>query len=124
MKARLVLKPNQQLFLWSITGIGLAILLSSLLLWRTTDAYRYGCLVLLASAAAGFKISLPGMTGALSANFLFILYGIVEFSFSETMLMASFLTLTQCLANWTKGLRWHQVAFTERTKGILQTQSD
>ncbi len=51
------------------------------------------------------------MTGALSANFLFILYGIVEFSFSETMLMASFLTLTQCLANWTKGLRWHQVAF-------------
>ena len=111
MKARLVLNPNEQVFLWSITGIGLSMLFISLLFWQTTDAYRYGCLVLVASAAAGFKISLPGMTGALSANFLFILYGIVEFSFSETMLMASFLTLMQCLANWAKSLRWHQVAF-------------
>jgi diguanylate cyclase (GGDEF)-like protein/putative nucleotidyltransferase with HDIG domain len=111
MKPRLALKPNEQVFLWGIVATGLSIVAASLVSWQTSDAYRYGCLVLLASAAAGFKISLPGMTGALSANFLFILYGIIEFTFSETVLMASFLTLMQCLANWRKSLRWHQVVF-------------
>ena len=46
-----------------------------------------------------------------SANFLFILYGIVEFSFSETVLMASFLTMMQCVANWSKSMRPQKVAF-------------
>ena len=112
MTARITLTPSTSLFLWSMASAGILILVTSLFFWSSSiDGYRYGCVVLLASAAAGFKISLPGMTGSLSANFLFILYGIVEFTFSETVLMACFLTLMQCLANWSSSLRIEKIAF-------------
>jgi diguanylate cyclase (GGDEF)-like protein/putative nucleotidyltransferase with HDIG domain len=112
MKARLTLKPFPRILAWTLAAIGLAVLAAALSSWRTTDSYRYGCFVLLASAVAGFRISLPGTSsGAISVNFLFILYGIAEFSFSETVLLAAFVTLAQYVANWTKSLPLLQVAF-------------
>ncbi len=87
-------------FISVIIVAGVSILLADLFRLRIPDAYRFGSFALLASAAAGFKINLPGMSGTLSANFLFILYGLVEFTEPETMALGCFLTLMQCL--------WHQ----------------
>ena len=90
-------------FVTVIIVTGLSLLLADLLQLKIADLYRFGSFALLASAAAGFKISLPGMSGTLSANFLFILYGLVEFSAPETMLLGCFLTLMQCV--WHHGRR-------------------
>jgi diguanylate cyclase (GGDEF)-like protein/putative nucleotidyltransferase with HDIG domain len=59
----------------------------------------------------GFQVSLPGMTGTLSANFLFVLYSLVEFSFGETMLLAVFLTASQCLVKMGRRFRYEQLLF-------------
>ena len=87
-------------FVSVIIVTGLLILAAEVVQLKIPDLYRFGSFALLASAAAGFKISLPGMSGTLSANFLFILYGLVEFSAPETMILGCFLTLMQCV--------WHQ----------------
>lgn len=87
-------------FVSVIIVTGVSILAADLFRLKIPDLYRFGSFALLASAAAGFKIGLPGMSGTLSANFLFILYGLVEFTAPETMLLGCFLTLMQCV--------WHQ----------------
>ncbi|HEY3739225.1 MAG TPA: diguanylate cyclase [Bryobacteraceae bacterium] len=87
-------------FLTVVIVAGMMILIVQMFRLRIPDVYRFGSFALLASAAAGFKIALPGMTGTLSANFLFILYGLVEFTLPETTILGCFLTLMQCV--------WHQ----------------
>ena len=99
-RANLPASPLTTGFVAVIVVSGLSILLAELFRLRISDVYRFGSFALLASAAAGFKITLPGLSGTLSANFLFILYGLVEFSTPETMLLGCFLTLMQCV--------WHQ----------------
>ncbi len=111
MNTSLALRPGARAFLWSTTVIGLSALAASLAFWQSRDPYLFGCVVLLASVASSFRVALPGMTGTLSANFLFILYGIVEFSFSETLALASFLTGAQCLVSIGRAVRAEQVLF-------------
>ena len=90
-------------FVSAIILTGLCVLLADLWRLHIPDLLRFGSFALLAAAAAGFKITLPGITGTLSANFLFILYGLVEFTAPETMLLGCFLTLMQCV--WHLGRR-------------------
>ena len=94
-----------------VTVIGALALASASLNWVSTDAYRFGCVALLASAAAGFRVRIPNVTATLSANFLFILYGLVELSWSETTMLGAFLTLTQCLWHENKRPPLKQLAF-------------
>ena len=46
--------------------------------------------------SSGIRISGPGITGLLSLNFLFILFGIVELTQSETIVLGTMVTLIQC----------------------------
>ncbi len=50
----------------------------------------------IAMLASTLKLSLPGITGTLSANFLFALVGILELTFAETIVMGCTATLVQC----------------------------
>ena len=43
------------------------------------------------------KVNLPGITGTLSVNFLFILIGVLELSFTETLILGAVSMLAQCL---------------------------
>jgi diguanylate cyclase (GGDEF)-like protein/putative nucleotidyltransferase with HDIG domain len=54
----------------------------------------YLCITILASR---LKVNLPGITGTLSVNFLFILIGVLELSFSETLILGAISMLAQCL---------------------------
>jgi hypothetical protein len=53
--------------------------------------------VLLALVASTMKVRLPGITGTISVNFLFILIAIAVFTFSETVLLAAASCIVQCL---------------------------
>ncbi len=51
------------------------------------DKLRFACFLSVAIAASVFKVRLPGIEATMSANFVFILVGILDLSFPETVLM-------------------------------------
>src|SRR5260370_24173764 len=67
--------------------------------WKSEDPIRFLCYLLVSTVASGCKVSLPGVTGTMSVNFLFILIGIAELSLPETMLIAWTATLFQSFWN-------------------------
>ncbi len=64
--------------------------------WDSPDVVRYLAFLGLAVLASGMRISVPGLTGTLSLTFLFVLFGLLELTLSETVLMAAVMTLIQC----------------------------
>ncbi|PYT29914.1 MAG: hypothetical protein DMG57_09590 [Acidobacteria bacterium] len=65
--------------------------------WECADAVRFTIYLLLALVASTLKVRLPGITGTMSLNFLFILLGISQLSFSETVLLGAVATIMQCI---------------------------
>jgi len=57
---------------------------------------QFICYLLIAILAARLKVRLPGITGTMSVNFLFILLGILELGFAETLALATGAILDQC----------------------------
>src|ERR1700724_444443 len=57
---------------------------------------QFICYLLIAILAARLKVRLPGITGTMSVNFLFILLGILELGFAETLALATAAILVQC----------------------------
>jgi putative nucleotidyltransferase with HDIG domain len=63
--------------------------------WQSTDPVKFVCYLTAAVLASSFKVSLPGIEGTLSMNFLFTLIGILEMSLPETLLIGLVSTLAQ-----------------------------
>ena len=66
---------------------GLPLVLYALLHWHSEDSFRYVCFLTVALFASVLKVQLPGIKATMSANFLFILVGILDLSYSETLIM-------------------------------------
>jgi diguanylate cyclase (GGDEF)-like protein/putative nucleotidyltransferase with HDIG domain len=58
---------------------------------------QFICYLGIAILASRLKVNLPGITGTLSVNFLFILIGVLELSFTETLILGAVSMLAQCL---------------------------
>ena len=69
--------------------LGIATLCYAFFHWRSDDPLRFACYLAVAIAASLFKVRLPGIEATMSANFLFILVGIMDLSPAETILMGS-----------------------------------
>ena len=78
---------------------------------RAVLSSAYLVAILLALAASTLKVRLPGITGTISVNFLFILIAIAVFTFSETVLLASVACIVQCLWRPRSRPRLVQVSF-------------
>src|SRR5260370_38412158 len=78
---------------------------------RVVPSSAYLGAVLLAVIASTLKVRLPGITGTISVNFLFILIGIADFTMAETLTMGCIAILMQCLWRSKSGPRLVQVAF-------------
>ncbi len=76
---------------------GLPVLLYALVRWHSDDPFRYVCFLAIALCASVLKVHLPGIKATMSANFLFILVGIIDLSYSETVLMGCLGGLVQTL---------------------------
>ena len=76
---------------------GLTMLALGVAHWESADPVRFTIYLLLALVASTLKIRLPGVTGTLSLNFLFILIGVSQMSFSETLALGAIATVTQCV---------------------------
>jgi putative nucleotidyltransferase with HDIG domain len=63
--------------------------------WQSSDPVKFVCYLIAALLASSLKVSLPGIEGTLSVNFLFTLLGILEMSLPETLLIGLAATLGQ-----------------------------
>jgi len=65
---------------------GIPLLPYALLHWHTDDTLRFACFLAVALGASLFKVRLPGIQATMSANFLFILVGVLDLSYPETLM--------------------------------------
>src|ERR1700694_718833 len=63
--------------------------------WQSSEPLKFFCYLVAALLASSLKVSLPGIEGTLSVNFLFTLLGILELGLPETLLIGLAATLAQ-----------------------------
>jgi len=63
--------------------------------WHSAELVKLAVYVVIAAVASGLKVSLPGVNGSMSVNFLFVLLGIVELNLPEALLIGITGSLTQ-----------------------------
>jgi diguanylate cyclase (GGDEF)-like protein/putative nucleotidyltransferase with HDIG domain len=86
-----------KLYISLIVSAGLATLVYGGVHQSSRNIAEFICYLGIAILASRLKVNLPGITGTLSVNFLFILIGILELSFSETLILGAVSMLAQCL---------------------------
>jgi len=79
--------------------------------WQSTDPVKFSCYLVVAILASSLKIKLPGVNGTMSVNFLFILLGVLELSFAETLVIGFAAVLVQCYWRPTKSPETIHVLF-------------
>src|SRR5580765_6635735 len=82
-------------FIAGMALMGLVCLATALWQWQFTDPVKFTCYLIAALLASSLKVSLPGIEGTLSVNFLFTLLGILELSLPETLAIGVASTLAQ-----------------------------
>jgi putative nucleotidyltransferase with HDIG domain len=98
-------------YIATIVFAGTIILNHGLWNWTTHDWPRYISYCAIALLASGMKVTLPGVSGTMSMNFLFVLIGIAEFSLAETLAMGCLGILVQSVFHVKNRLRAVQVVF-------------
>jgi putative nucleotidyltransferase with HDIG domain len=93
----------------AFTAIGCIVL--SFFYWHSSDPVKFVCYLVAALLASSFKVSLPGIEGTLSMNFLFTLVGVLEMSLPETLLIGLVSTLAQFYWKPARRLKLVQLAF-------------
>ena len=79
--------------------------------WHPSDPVKFGCYLAAALLAASLKVSLPGIDGTLSVNFLFTLLGILELGLPETLIIGLASTLAQSYWRPARKLKMIQLVF-------------
>jgi len=82
-------------FIVGMALMGLVCLATALSQWQFTDPVKFTCYLIAALLASSLKVSLPGIEGTLSVNFLFTLLGILELSLPQTLVIGLASTLAQ-----------------------------
>jgi diguanylate cyclase (GGDEF)-like protein/putative nucleotidyltransferase with HDIG domain len=91
------LSPLAKLYMSLVVSAGLATLVYGGVHQSSKNIAEFICYLGIAVLASRLKVNLPGITGTLSVNFLFILIGVLELSFSETLILGAVSMLAQCL---------------------------
>src|SRR6202451_4810014 len=86
-----------QALIGGIIAVGTAILVYGGIHQSSRNIAEFICYLGIAILATKLKVNLPGITGTLSVNFLFILVGVLELSFSETLILGAVSILAQTL---------------------------
>src|ERR1700736_1509793 len=101
-----------KLYIGLVIALGFSLLTGCLLFQaQFPDLPRYFSYLLLAVFASTLKVRLPGLTGTMSVNFLFILIGIADLTLAETLTMGCLAILIQCIWRTRTRAKLLQVAF-------------
>ena len=86
-------------FFTVMTVLGGLALMMAALNWESPDLLRFGGILMVAVLSSGVRISVPGVASTLSLSFLFVLFGVMELTGPETIVLGSVVTLIQCYWN-------------------------
>src|SRR5580658_3805473 len=90
------LSAAPRFFIAIVVLCGTTVLTYSVLHGRSQNPLKFFCYLAIALAASRLKVKLPGITGTMSVNFLFLLLGVLELSLSETMALGCAAVAVQC----------------------------
>src|SRR5512133_1856425 len=105
------LRPQAKIFIGTLAATAAACVFAGASHWHPGDAVQLSCYLMLATVASTLKITLPGIDGTMSVNFLFILLAIMETSFAETLLIGTGAVLVQSLWKRSKSIQPVQLVF-------------
>ena len=91
------MSPKARAFIAVVAICGIAVLTLSVMHGTSRDPLKFACYVAIALVASRLKVNLPGITGTMSVNFLFLLVGVLEFSLAETMALGCAAVVVQCV---------------------------
>jgi diguanylate cyclase (GGDEF)-like protein/putative nucleotidyltransferase with HDIG domain len=77
--------------------LGMGILTVALQDWRPRNVFYFAVYLGFAVAASSLRIMLPGITAAMSVDYLFILIGVAMLDLPENLMLGMACTLTRCL---------------------------
>ena len=83
-------------FIAMVVVSGIGVLAYSSLHFTSENPFKFFCYLVIALAASRLKVNLPGITGTMSVNFLFLLLGVLELSLAETMVLGCAAVAVQC----------------------------
>jgi diguanylate cyclase (GGDEF)-like protein/putative nucleotidyltransferase with HDIG domain len=98
-------------FIAATALIGIAVIFTAIWQWQSQDLLRFTAYLAIALVASGLKVVLPGINGTMSVTFLFILLGVLELSFSETVIIGCAATLVQCFYKMSRPTKSVRVLF-------------
>src|SRR5713101_6320442 len=84
-------------FIGLVIAAGMASLLQAAIHQSSKNIAEFICYLGIAILASRLRVMLPGITGTLSVNFLFILVGVAELSYSEALTLGAVSMLAQTL---------------------------
>ncbi len=88
---------HAKMFIGVVVIVGTGVLLYGAIHQSSKNIAEFICYLGIAVLASRMKVNLPGITGTMSVNFLFVLLGILELSFSETLILGCVSILVQSL---------------------------
>jgi diguanylate cyclase (GGDEF)-like protein/putative nucleotidyltransferase with HDIG domain len=88
---------HAKMFIGLVVTVGTGVLLFGAIHQSSKNIAEFICYLGIAILASRMKVNLPGITGTMSVNFLFVLLGILELSFSETLILGCVSILVQSL---------------------------
>src|SRR5271157_1240393 len=91
------LSPGAQAFIGLVVVSGTGVLVFGAVHQTSRNIAEFICYLGIAILASRLKVNLPGVAGTMSVSFLFILLGILQLSFSETLVLGCTSILVQVL---------------------------
>jgi len=92
-------KTATKLFLYGVLAAGVAAFAMTISGLTITEPIKFACYLGLALIAAVLKVRLPGITGTLTVNYVFVLIGLADLTLPECLIAATLATVVQCLAH-------------------------
>src|SRR5260370_21403215 len=94
-----------------VAAAGLTVFAAGMIRWQSTGLAHFLAFLFLAQLVSTQKLSLPGMRGTMSPSLLFMLIGIADFSFAETLVLGCTAAFVQTLWKAKQPPRPEQVIF-------------
>src|ERR1019366_1571 len=91
------MSPRAKIYIAVMIAAAVVVLGFALSTSHVKDPARLAAYAFAALFAAGLTVTLPGITGALSVSYVFILIGIADLSLGEAVLIASLSTVLQSI---------------------------
>src|SRR6185312_5064395 len=86
-------------FIVMMAALGAVSIGMGVLQWHSTNLVQFIAYLAIALLASGLKVSLPGVSGNMSVNFLFVLLSIQELGLSQSLIVGGLAAMVQIFWN-------------------------